>query len=277
MTTLNFPAGCPVTVQRDFGDTTFGVTQTFTSSPATYTETHAYTTGSGYTSNLNVLSNPTCGTSSASVTTSSAPSCATKSLCQALCKLFQFLFLLFGSAALVSLVATTSPACIVINSSLPAVATGFAITAGASLLILYLACRKCVCGFWRKLLGQLLTNVGAILFMFVLPLNCTQPVPFALPFYAFGAALLCLLVGASFVLYNLWFGFLRNQCPLTICDYWQAIKDALTVAILSAVLVYVSMGLGATIVHLGLALLVISLLLILSNQEILINQNANKC
>jgi hypothetical protein len=157
--------------------------------------------------------------------------------------------------------------------------TGWLTTAGASLLILYLFCRKCVCGFWWKLIGQLFTNVGAILFMFVVkPLNCTQALPsptFPTASNALGLALLFLVVGALFVLYN-WFGYFETRCPLKICDFWQAIKDALTVAILSAVLVFASMAGGVTPTHLGIALLVIIVLLILCNQEIIINQQANK-
>ncbi len=278
MTTLTFPAGCFVAVQRNFGDGYFGVQQTFTSSPASYQETHAYYPG-GYTSNLNVLSNASCGAAAEQVTVSaSAPPCATKPFLASLCRGFQVLFLLFGAIAGVLFIASASPICNPPpNFPLLAIATGWAIAAAVFLVLLYLLCRKCVCGFFVKLIGQLFVIVGAVLLMFVLPVNCTQPFPFPAPFVALGAAVVALLFGAAALLWGGWYQPLKAVCPLTICDYWQAIKDALILAVFAALIVYFSLIIGVTVTHLGFALLAISVLLILTNQQIQINQNAAKC
>lgn len=297
MTHLTFPAGCAVTVQRDFGDGTSGAIMNFTSlpNPNPYPETHAYNVGSSYTSHLNVLSHASCSPSSINpVVSTTAPSCATKSLFTALCKLFRFLFLVFGATSAVLFVAAIPPpgsgtvptaGCIVVNNALLAIATGWAIAAGIFFGLLYLCCRKCVCGFFVKMLGQLLVIVGGILFMFVLPANCMQPFPFTTPFAALVFAALILVIGVAGVLYASWYlsppGF-KNICPLTICDFWQAIKEAFIFAILAAFLVYSSLAMGTPPgllwTHLGFDLLVIILVLIPSaNSQITINQNAHQC
>jgi|GEM_PF-3331115 len=279
VTTLTFPAGCSGTVQRDFGDGNLGAQHTFISSPDSYQETHAYNTGLTYTSNLNVLSNASCGPSSDSVVVSTAaPPCATSSFWAAVCRLLQFMFLWFGAAAGVLSIASASPVCNPpYTFPLFVIAAGCAITATVFLVVLYLICRKCVCGFTVKLLGQLLLIMGVVLFMFVLPANCTQSVPFSTPVMALALAMLLLLGGGVALLYVLWYQQLSNNCPLNICDYWRAISDALIVAIFVALLVFASMSTGLTVIHLGIALLAISLLLIMSNQQIQNNQNAGNC
>jgi len=282
MTHLTFPSGCAVTVQRDFGDGTLGAIKTFTSlpNPNPYPETHAYSVGSSYTSNLNVLSYASCPPFSKQVIVSTvAPSCATSSFCAAVCRLFQFLFLLFGSTAGVLFIACTSPICNPPTAfPLLPVATGWAIAAGAFLLLLFVFCRKCVCGFWLKMLAQLLVIIGAVMFMFVPPQpNCTQPLPFPTPWTALWAALLVLIIGVFPLLYASWYQQLKTVCPLTICDFWQAIKDAATIAILAAFLVFSFLGVFVTVTHLGFALLVITLLLINVNHQIVVNQNAHNC
>jgi hypothetical protein len=284
MTSLNFPAGCTVTVQRDFGDGTSGTIQTFTSlpNPNPYAETHAYNLGSGYTSTLKVLSQASCGLSSVGVVLSpTCPLCAINSFISAACKLGQLLFLVFGAAASILLIAATSAVCVTANGALVPTAGGYAITAGITFGLLILFCRKCICGFFLKMFAQLLIIVGAVLFMFVLPLNCMQPLPFPTPFSALGLASLVLVVGVFGVLYASWYnsppGF-KDICPLTICNFWQAVKDALLFAILAAFLVYGSLAMGLLWTHLGFDLLVITLILIPSvDSQIIINQNAHKC
>ena len=286
MTHLTFPAGCSVTVQRDFGDgTPKGAIYTFSSlpNPNPYPETHAYAVGSGYNSTLNVLSHASCGPSTNSVIVSTlAPSCATNSFHAALCKLGQFLFLVFGAAAVVLFIASASSVCNPPTTyPILAIATGFAISAGIFLVVLFLLCRRCICGFLVRMLGQLLIIIGAVLFIFVLPVNCTQPFPFTTPFTAFFVASLVLTIGVFAVLYASWYlsppGF-KDICPLTICDFWQAVKDALIFAIIAAFLVYGSLVAGLLWTHLGFDLLVITVVLIpIVNSQIMINQNAHNC
>jgi hypothetical protein len=278
VTTLAFSAGCSVTVQRDFGDGSFpGAVRNLTSgSSTTFTETHAYAPGT-YISNLNVLSNSFCGPSSASVTVPSCPICATSSFWAATCKLFRYLFLLFGAVALVLGTASLSPACVTINNLLPAVAGGFAASAGVLLALLLLICRKCVCALLARLLGQLMVMVGVLLFMFWLPPVCVQPAPFPSPSSVLSLALLTLLAGAFGVLYGSWYQQQKNVCPLTICDYWLALQEALTIAVLAAILVAGALGPGLTISGLGLGLLVITVALISVNHQILHNQQTGNC
>jgi hypothetical protein len=279
VTQLTFPSGCTVTVQRDFGDgTPLGSIHTFTVSPASYNETHPYNTSSIYNSTVNILSMPSCGPSpGAQVNVSSPPPpCATSSFLAAFCRLLQFLFLLLAGAAGALFIAAISPVCNA-NPALVGVATSLAVVAGILLLILLLLCLRCVCGFFLKLMGQLLVIVGAVTIMYAPPPICVQPVPYLTPFAAFSAALLILLIGASGILYGIWYNMNRYVCPLTICDFWIAFRDALIIAILAAFIVAPNVGAGIILSALGLALLVITLLLILANQQILTNQNAGNC
>jgi hypothetical protein len=285
VTNLSFPAGCSVTVQRDFGDTSFGASHTFTTSPATYNETHAYNVG-GYTSHLNILSNPVCGPTSTTATTSpgGAPPCATNSLWASACTVLQVLFLLSAAVAAVLFIASSSPLCSAVNPLLAPIATGLAISAGVFLLLLYLFCRKCVCGFFVKLFGQLFVIVGAVLFMFVLPtilpalINCAQPFPFLAPYAALGAAVIALLIGAAALLSGGWYVQYRTVCPLNICDYWQAVRTALILAVIAVTIVFIALAGGVPLVpHALFAVVIIFILLILVALEIIINQNAGNC
>jgi hypothetical protein len=280
VTTLTFPQGCIVKVQRDFGDGTFGAQQTFTSSPATYVETHAYGPG-GYASNLNILSNSSCGPSTTQLTTSGggAPPCATSSFWANVCLVVPLLFLVSaGAAGLLLFASLSSPACVGLNSALPGIAAGFAIAAGVFLLVLYLLCRKCQCGFPWKLLGQLITIVGAVSFIFVFVPDCMVGLPatafFLTPFYALGFALVVLIIGAAGVLSS-WYQTQYIVCPLTICDYWRALRDALFIAIPVAVIV--AIALVITLLSLVYDLLIIVILIALCYLEIITNQNAGKC
>lgn len=278
VTTMTFPAGCVVTVQRDFGDGNFGTPHTFSSSPASFTDSHLYAGSAGYGASLIVLSQPSCGpTGGTTVTVLPPPPCSTSSFLAAFCNLLQFLFLLFGSAASALLLATFSPACLALNNALPGVVGGMTLTALISLALAYLLCRKCVCAFLLKRLSQLVFMTGLLLIMYIALPVCTQPVPFPTPLAAMGASLLLILIGGIALLYGSWYGQNRYVCPLTICDYWQAVKEALTIAILAAFLVFGSLAGGVILSALGLCLLVISLLLTFTNQQILINQNQGNC
>jgi hypothetical protein len=278
VTQLTFGAGCSVTVQRNFGDGSFGAQHTFTTSPVSYQETHAYTPPANYVSQLDVVSNTTCAPSAPDQVTVSAaaPACATVfgfSACNTIRSLFQ---LCAGVAAILA-IAWTSPVCIAASASLPAFVAGWTIAAAVFFAILYVWCRKCLCGFLVKLFGELFVIVGMVLVMFVLPANCTQPSPFAAPYVVLWAVLVALLFGAAALLNGGWYQQLKAVCPLNVCDYWQAVKDALTIAVVVALVVFFSLGTGVSLTHLGLALLVILISLILVNQQIQINQSAGKC
>lgn len=278
ITTVTVPPGCVVTVRRDFGDGTFGAVQTFNTTN-TYVETHPYTAGS-YTSNLIILSSP-CPASASSVATSSggAPPCATSSFLAAVCKLLRFLFMFFGGAGGALLVASAS-GCVLLNGAILSNATTLLALAGVALILIFLFCRKCECGFPWKLIGQLVTIVGGVMFMFVLPSFCMQPVPFPGPAWALGAASFVILLGIYGLLYAGWYIPFRKNCPLTICDFWGAVKEALTVALFSAsILVYpplLANGMMTT-TNLGFALLAITIGLMQTNQQIQSNQIAGKC
>lgn len=280
VTHLTFPSGCTVTVQRDFGDgTPLGIIHTFSVSPASYTETHPYTTSFIYNSTVTVLSMPTCGPSApAQVNVLSAPPpCATVSFVAAFCRLLQFLFLLLAGASGALFIAAISTDCTAANTALVGVATSLAVAAAVLLVILLLLCMKCICGFFLKLLGQLFIIVGAVTVMYAPPPICVQPFPYLTPFVAFSAALIILVTGASGILYGIWYNMNQNVCPLKICDYWIAFRDALIVAILSTFIVAPSVGATSNPTAVGLALLVISLLLIFTTQQISTNQSAGNC
>jgi hypothetical protein len=284
VTTLTFPAGCSVTVQRDFGDTNLGTQHTFTTSPATYQETHAYNAPAAYTSSLKILSNASCGSSAGQITVSSAPPCATHPFLATLCRTLQILFLMSAAVASVLFTVSLSPVCSAVNPALTSIATGLAITAGASLFVLFLLCRKCVCGFFQKLFGQLFVIVGAVLLMFVLPtfppalINCAQPIPFVAPYAALGAVVVAMLIGASALLGGGWYQQYKAVCPLNICDYWQAIKSALILAVVAVVIVFVALTGGVPFwPHTVVAVWTIIILLVLVSLEIIINQNAGNC
>src|SRR6185295_12939695 len=124
------------------------------------------------------------------------------------------------------------------------------------LVILYFLCRKCVCGFLLKLFGQLLTILGAISL-----------------FEGFWFAFVLILIGISGILYGTWYNFFRAVCPLTICDFWLAVKNALAIAILAVFIITPFVG----AVWLGPSLLLIALLLIAVDLQIIGNQNAGQC
>jgi hypothetical protein len=277
VTNLTIPAGCSVTVQRFYGDGAVGAVHTFTSSPPPYQETHAYNPQASYSSQLVVLSNQACTLPPIQITVSSAPPCATIPFWATACRTLQILFLLSAAVAGVLAIATTSLVCVGINNALPAITGGFTIAAMFFFFILSAVCRGCICAFFWKLIGQMLFIIGMVALMFVLPANCTQPLPFPTPNLALGAAMLLIAVGGAAVLYVIWYQNYKPQCPLTICDYWQVIKEALLTAVFVALTVFFILGTGVTLTHLGFDLLVIILLVFFTNQQIQANQNAGKC
>ena len=277
VTNLTIPAGCSVTVQRFYGDGAVGAVHTFTSSPASYQETHAYNAQASYSSQLVVLSNQACSLPLIQITVPSAPPCSTIPFWATACRTLQVLFLLAAAAAGVLAIASTSPACVGANGALPATTGGLTITAMIFFFIVSAVCRGCICAFVWKLIGQMLFIMGMVALMFVLPANCTHLVPFATPNLALAAAMLLIAVGAGAVLYVIWYQNCKQTCPLTICDYWQTIKEALIIAVFVALAVYFILGTGMTPTHLGFDLLVIVLLVFFANQQIQACQNAGKC
>jgi hypothetical protein len=270
VTNVSVPNGCnPVTVQRDFGDGTFGATHTYTSGQNAYVETHAYATGVIYTSTVNVLSPSSCTPDVISVPVLPPPPCATSNFVAAICTFFEFLFLLNGSAALVTGFATFYPPCTLINNLLPAIAIGFAIAALFALGILTLLCRKCTCRLVVRLLGQLVLIAGVLLAMFLAPGCVTLPLLSML-----WVTLLVLLIGWV-TLFVLWYQ--RSCCPLKICDFWRAVVQAMVVAVIAAVVVFTALAGGASAIGLAISVALAFAILTLASLQVVMNQNAGNC
>jgi hypothetical protein len=148
--------------------------------------------------------------------------------------------------------------------------------AGGALVLIFFLCRKCECGFPWKLLGQLVIIVGVVMSIYVLPGSC---VPLGTPGTALWAVLVVLLMGIFGLLYGSWYLPFRAVCPLTICDFWGALQEAVTVAILSAaILVFPPLLAGGmSPVNLGFTLLLIAIGLPLIHQQLQSNQHAGNC
>lgn len=145
-----------------------------------------------------------------------------------------------------------------------------AIAAVLSLSFLYLVCRKCTCNLLLKLLGQLLLIIAILLSMFIVQPACILMSSFTMIWLT-----LLVLAIAIFVLYNLW--YLQSCCPLTICDFWQAVIRAMTIAFLAAIILYTILAGG--VLPLGLLLTVAFTYAIssIASAQIVINQNASNC
>ncbi len=274
---VDVPAGCTATVQIDFGDGNFSTPQVMGSGTNPITPvTHPYATGLVYSAYLNVLSPTPCPQAGpiSVICSTSCPPCATNPLSALLCNFLLFSTLFFLAVWIV-LTIVSSAACVLINPSLPMIAGGFIIAGAVFFLLLFFICRKCICAFFLKIAGQLLLIVGVVLLMFYLPLNCAQPLPFATPGMALGFALVLILLGA--ILLAVWYFTFNPVCPLNICDFWGAISYSMTVAIFVAITVYIPLATGVTPTHLGFCLLVVLGLLLTSNSNIIINQNAGNC
>ena len=269
-------SGCaPVQVQRDFGDgSPLGIIKTFSSGNNKYTEIHAYNISGNYTSTLNILSPSSCSPAQTTVQISPPPLCSTSSLFGAICKILQFFFLLDGSVAVV-LFASSFFGCLAVNQQLTMVALALGVAAVLFLLLLWFLCRKCTCKLLLKLLGQLLLVIGVLFSLFILQPNCLilsftiNPLSFMI-----GATIVVFLI-AFFILYRLWYG--QGCCPVTICDFWQAVGFAMTVAFLAAPLVFVILPGGVLVAGLGLALVLAYLIWNFASVQITINQGANNC
>jgi hypothetical protein len=280
VTMVNVQSGCfPVTVQRDFGDGTMGSPKTYTDLSTPDTEIHIYSASSVghiYTSIVNVLSPASCTASqTTTVTIDPSPPCATWPLLTAICKVFQFSFLLSGSASIVLFISLLA-GCSGNNSSLLQLATGLAISAVILLLLIWAACRKCICRFLLKLLGQLLLVIGVLLSMFIVQPACLQLAlgTFTALTWIILITVVVLLFG-YFVLHRLWYG--QGCCPVTICDFWQAVIFAMTVAFVAALVVFVALPLGVQALGLVLALLLANSIMNFAGIQININQNAQNC
>lgn len=264
-------AGCnPVSVQRDFGDGTLGVTKTYAGGTNAYVEIHAYAPGATYTSTVNIVSLPSCPPDVIQVSILPPPPCATSTLVAAICAVFEFLFLLNASLGVVAFVAAFFALCITLNTALPAIATGLVITALFALLLIYTICRKCSCRVLIRLLGQLLFIIGVLLAMFIAQPACVTVSLLT----AIWVTFLVLLI-AVVVLYAVWYQ--RSCCPLKICDFWRAVIQAMTIAIVAAVIFYTILAGGALPLGLFITMALIFAILNIAALQIVINQNAGNC
>ena len=265
-----------MTVQRDFGDGSAGSPQFFSSGSSvshySYVEIHAYNPGHTYTTLVNILSLPSCPPSVKTVTIPSAATCATDRFLAAFCVVFRFLFLLSASIVAPLYIASVSSLC-ANPSILSTTATGSLIVAASSLLFILLACRKCMCSLPLKLLGQLLLITGVIFAEFILqpvcvqfaatpPVSLARAILFAVAFLFFG----------FLELYLLW--YLEGCCPVTICEFWQAVSETMIVAFLAATIVYAALQpLGMLPAGWGVALALAYAIMTYANLRIAVNQN----
>ena len=244
---------CTYSFRRDFGDGTFGGMYTFTGSgsgPSYFTiptETHYYMAPATYTSNLDVISPVGCGTATSNTFLASCGACYPSSFIEALCKFFEFSFLL---SSIVGIVLSITLPCTTYY-----VLLGFFSAATTFLLLYFLfKCNKCACKPMGKAWSRILISVGIILFMFISP-SCSAVSGGA----AFSTGLIFITVGFL----SLWTWYNNNKiiCPLNICDFWCAVGGLLNItsstnlAIVGAIIVYAIIG-SITFTALGLALLV---------------------
>jgi hypothetical protein len=277
-TNVNVPAGCaPVIVQRDFGDGYLGSQKTYPNQSQPDTEIHIYNTSSGvgnvYTSIVNILSPSSCPPSQTTVTISQPPLCATNSLVAAICRILQFFFLLTGSTAIVFFISKLG-GCSAVSFSLIG---GLAASAVIFLLIIWAACRDCVCAFLQKLLGQLLLVIGVLLSMFIVQIACLQ-LTLGPPFTPLTWIILITVVVLYFaylVLHGLWYR--QGCCPVTICDFWQAVIFAMIVVFAAALVAYLVLAPGVQALGLVLALVFANAIMTFAGIQINLNQNANNC
>jgi hypothetical protein len=267
--------GCaPVTLQRDFGDgtplappQTFGVGQ-----GQAYTDVHTYAAGHTYTSSVNVLSRPSCAPTTTTLTINPPPPCSVIPFVVHICTWAKFLFLVNGAAGAVSFLAG-STGCSAVNPALLGIAGAFSSAALIFLAIILFGCLKCACRLPLKLLGQLLLVCGVLLCMFIVQPTCLQ-----IPGSVLGIIILTLLVflvGFTIVL-QAWYSI--GCCKLTICDYWQAVAEAMTAAFVAAPLVFFAVTpAGVSPLGLGLSLLVAYLIAIYAGVQISISQGAHLC
>lgn len=120
--------------------------------------------------------------------------------------------------------------------------------------------------------------IGAILSMFIyqpvcmhLPPSATQAqaqlnaVWLTILFLAFGSAFLTAWV-------------YKTCCPRTICDFWQAIIYAMSVAFVGSAIVFTFLQPGGvTAIGLAVAVALIYAIIGIATAQIVINQNNNKC
>jgi len=278
ITDVTVPNGCgPITAQRDFGDGTLGSLHTYTTGQNSTAnnlniEIHSYNTYSfpyNVTSTVHQLSPPSCPpTTQVTFTIDPPPPCSVSFWVGLICNVARFLFLLYASAGVVSFVASFT-GCLTFNSALTPIALGFAAGAGFFLLILWLACRKCMCDLLLKLLGQLLMVLGVIFSMFILQTNCFSPSMTAM------ILLTAALLWFGYLILRGWYG--QACCPVSICDFWRAIIDAMLVAFVGALLVFLILQGGVAAFGIGLALLLAYLIMAYASLQVTNNTAANNC
>lgn len=267
-TKLSVPAGCSVTVQRDFGDGTLGAVKFLTSGTSQYWETHPYSYGS-YTSKLNIISPVGCGLYTDAVSNlTPAPPCATNSWWQTACVVLENLVLLYMVTSGTILTASWLLACVTISPTAYAAALGMVMAAGLMLGVMYFFCMDCECGgplgFLIKRVGQAILGSGVAVLVFAFP--CWA---------AFGLSAVLIGIGAGLVLSAQWYLAYEHVCPLTICDYWWAYANSMWIALSAAVLVFMLTGAS----FFGMLLVMVTVAVMLANAYLQFNnhQSAGNC
>ncbi len=271
-TTVTVPPQCVVSVQRDFGDGTSGVVMTYNSTQ-TYTETHGYPQNNSlFLSNVNVVSNLTCPplTHTVNVVNSLCGACSSEPWLALFCMILRLGVVVAGATA-TALFLAGGTGCGTVS-----VGAYYAIAAAAALLFILVWCQDCICQWWTKLPGQLLTAFGASFFLFVPP-SCSSLSISGWFNPALAIAGVCLFfVGMLWLLRQAWWIGNEDICPLNECDYWDAVAEAMFCAGIATAFIVIAIPTLGT-VNLGLALGVIGLVLALAAVMTIINTLFHRC
>jgi hypothetical protein len=281
-THVNVPGGCAaVTVLRDFGDGSFGQSQTYGANTSNiYSEVHAYVAGYVYHSTVNVTSpalSPPCPSSQISIQTSQPPPCAQNYWLGVFCMIAQMAFLIFaGTAIVMTFMEIFGCGAFVTNSMLG----GFVLLAIVAFLFIWFACAQCACDFARKLLGQLLLVCGILFSMLIVPSACIgllfiPNVTNAKETAFFIGLTVLLLFFGWLVLHLLWQG--QGCCPVTICAVWQAIIVAMASAVAACLLVFIMTNPAVQPWGFVTGCLLAGFITNIAHNQIIINQNAHNC
>lgn len=279
VTTGTIQTGCPVSVQWDFGDGNFGPIVTLGPSSLPYAETHPYVPGI-YSASLNIISPQGCNNPIATANvqaTPACPPCNTNPILAFICSLLQPLFIFFGGVAvgLYSMILNPPTTCLA-NPNISGAALASLIIALGLLVIIYFACRHCICAFLIKLLAQAFLAGGLSVIMFLIPINCAN-------FNSiFIYVVIIFLIGIMGIgLLYVWYNAYRNICPLKICDFWNAVMIAALIGgvVIFTVFVIIVSQIPAGVNPLGLLLAVLVAIGIfnLAASQIQINTNAGNC
>ena len=263
--TGTLPAGCSASLRINFGNTMVGSIHTVSGPTFLFTDTTTYTPTGPYTASIDVLSpSPTCPTPIATVTVPKCPKCSTNPFLKGFCPFLRVAFLVSAAiTAILGLVAV--PTCTSLPSYTPLLIAS-SITAGLAIIFLYFLCRKCICGFFLRLISELFLIAGMCLFAFTVPTGGCTILPVIVPLFIMGVGII-LLLG--------WYGLYKTTCPLTICDFWRVIIDATTQAALATLILWAALIIlpaGAGVVG-----VLIAVIAAIANAQITSNTSAGNC